>query len=51
MPGDMWYDEEDDTLFIYTGTSWLEIGGPGRTNDIYNRLDELEARLDSIEGI
>ena len=51
VAGDMWYDEESDILSIFDGTFWVEVGGPGRTNDIYNRLDEIEARLDSIEGI
>ena len=43
-------NEESDILSIFDGTFWVEVGGPGRTNDIYNRLDEIEARLDSIEG-
>lgn len=51
VAGDMWYDEEVDILNIYDGTSWVEVGGPGRTNDIYARLDSIEARLDSIEEL
>ena len=51
IAGDMWYDEENELLSIFDGTFWVEIGGPGRTNDIYQRLDEIESRLDSIEGI
>ena len=42
VPGDMWYDEEIDALYIYTGTAWAEIGGPGRTNDIYNRIEAID---------
>ena len=51
VAGDMWYDDEADILSIFDGTFWVEVGGPGRTNDIYNRLDAIESRLDSIEGI
>ncbi len=50
VAGDMWYDEEVDILSIYDGTSWVEVGGPGRTDDIYARLDSIEARLDNIES-
>ena len=51
VAGDMWYDEEVDILNIYDGTYWVEVGGPGRTTDIYARLDSIEARLDSIEEL
>ena len=51
VAGDMWYDEEADILSIFDGTYWVEVGGPGRINDIYDRLDAIEARLDSVEGI
>jgi hypothetical protein len=50
VAGDMWYDEEVDILSIYDGVSWNEVGGPGRTYDIYERLAAIETRLDSIEG-
>lgn len=50
VAGDMWYDEEHDILSIFDGSYWVEIGGPGRTNDIYKRLESIESRLDSIEG-
>ena len=51
IAGDMWYDEEVDILNIYDGSYWVEVGGPGRTSDIYARLDSIEARLDTIEEL
>ena len=51
IAGDMWYDEEVDILNIYDGSYWVEVGGPGRTSDIYARLDSIESRLDSIEEL
>ena len=51
VAGDMWYDEEEDIISIYTGSFWVEVGGPGRTDDIYARLDSIESRLDSIEEL
>ena len=50
IAGDMWYDEDNELLSIYDGTFWIEIGGPGRSNDIYDHIDSISNKLDSIEG-
>ena len=41
VPGDMWYDEED-ALYIYTGTTWAEILVQVEQMSIYNRIEAID---------
>lgn len=47
--GDVHYDSESMVLYIWTGEEWAMSGGPGLFNDIYDRLDSIHERLNTIE--
>ena len=48
MPGDVFYDKEEDVYYNYDGAFWIPIGGPGIINEILSRLDKIESDLATL---
>lgn len=48
--GDIYYDTELEIMYMWTGVHWSPSGGPGLFNDIYDKLEEIEDRLNKIEN-
>ena len=50
VAGDVYYNSVSNIYYTYSGKEWVVIGGPGLFDEILNRLDSIEARLDLIES-
>ena len=49
VPGDTWWNSNEDNLYVWSGTEWILIGGPGHYADLVYRVEALEKRFDENE--
>jgi hypothetical protein len=47
VSGDTWWSTNDNNLYIWSGTTWNLIGGPGHYADLVSRIESLESMIDS----
>ena len=43
VKGDYWYNTENDFLYMWSGTSWIVIGGEGMHELLLDLLERVEA--------
>ena len=49
MIGDIYYDTVVEIMYLWTGVTWSPTGGPGLFDQIFDKLDNIEERLNKIE--
>ena len=49
MVGDIYYDTVIEIMYLWTGETWSPTGGPGLFDQIFDKLDSIEERLNKIE--
>ena len=50
LNGDSFYNEDEEIIYFYYEEMWIPMGGPGLLNPIYDRMNQLETRISTLEG-